>query len=271
MPDVKWTECVEVKGKVKLHDFETYIQDLKRSPNRELMVVSLCWKEGSSKDRLEGIKKVARKYVSDGRVGLARVTTGVDLYVCPCSYTILNLLAKHGFLNFNDNNNDYLIGCVVWKRNQINYPPTEEWSPIREPYKSSIQNNPFPIYSALVKSSEEAEPSLKTQVSHKRVMEEDMEISPQKKPCCRDDTVEPPPAGKINPPVLIPTNDFTYLGPSLLREKTHSHAYINPKPDFTYLAPVLMREQANAHEKTTTSDFTYLAPKWNAANQPYQG
>lgn len=116
------------------------------------------------------------------------------------------------------------------------------------------------------------------EMSPKRMMEEDMDISPQKKPCCRDDTeiipnfIPPPPAAKIHPPVLIPRNDFTYLGPALMREQAHSHhAYINPKPDFTYLGPVLMREQANARDKTRTGDFTHLGPKWNAANQPYQG
>jgi len=38
MPDVKWSESIEVKGKVKLHDFEKYIQELPRSRNKELMV-----------------------------------------------------------------------------------------------------------------------------------------------------------------------------------------------------------------------------------------
>lgn len=117
------------------------------------------------------------------------------------------------------------------------------------------------------------------EMSHKRMMEEDMDISPQKKPCSRDDTEiipnfipPPPPAAKIHPPVLIPRNDFTYLGPALMREQARSHhAYINPKPDFTYLGPILMREQANARDKTRTGDFTHLGPKWNAANQPYQG
>ncbi|CAK8534412.1 unnamed protein product [Lathyrus sativus] len=245
MPEIKWSERVEVKGKVKLHEFETYIRDLPNSPNRRLMVVSLYWKEESSKEKLEGIKKVGRKYVMEGRVGLAKVRSGVDLYVCPCSYTILNLLAKHGFYHSNDNktNNNYLVGCLVWKRNQINLPPTQQWSPIRQPCKSSVQKYPFPMYSDLVKCSEEdTKQSSPIEVSHKRMMEQDMDISPQKKPCYRDDKekpnfIAPSPAAKILPPILIPKNDFTYLGPSLMREKTHYHAYINLKPDFTYLGP----------------------------------
>jgi hypothetical protein len=38
MPNIKWCESVEVKGKVRLDAFEKYIQDLPRSRNRGLMV-----------------------------------------------------------------------------------------------------------------------------------------------------------------------------------------------------------------------------------------
>lgn len=38
MPDVNWSDSVEVKGKVKLEAFEKFIQDLPRSRNRRLMV-----------------------------------------------------------------------------------------------------------------------------------------------------------------------------------------------------------------------------------------
>ena len=42
IPDVNWSEFVEVKGKVKLEAFEKYIKDLPRSRNRGLMV-SYCY------------------------------------------------------------------------------------------------------------------------------------------------------------------------------------------------------------------------------------
>lgn len=38
IPDVNWSELVEVKGKVRLEAFEKYIKDLPRSRNRGLMV-----------------------------------------------------------------------------------------------------------------------------------------------------------------------------------------------------------------------------------------
>lgn len=43
MPDFKWSDNVEVKGKVKLEAFEKYIQDLPRSRNRGLMVRYCCF------------------------------------------------------------------------------------------------------------------------------------------------------------------------------------------------------------------------------------
>lgn len=43
MPGVKWSESIEVKGKVKLDAFEKYIQDLPRSRNRGLMVRNCCY------------------------------------------------------------------------------------------------------------------------------------------------------------------------------------------------------------------------------------
>ncbi|KAK7281610.1 hypothetical protein RIF29_09752 [Crotalaria pallida] len=152
MLDVKWSEAIEVKGKVKLDDFEKYIQDLPRSRNRRLMVVSLCWKEGSSKLALAGMKKVAKRYQECQRVGFAELSPSIVLYVCPHSETIITILAKHGFFKGKtavEENKDSMIGCVVWRRKQINSNPVETkserctnevpvpiWSPIHLPSES---------------------------------------------------------------------------------------------------------------------------------------
>lgn len=122
MPNDNWSEFVEVKGNVRLEAFEKYIQDLPRSRNRGLMVISLCWKEGSSKNTIKGMKEVAKGYKQKERVGLAKVSPGTDLYICPRSDTIITILAKYGFFKGMaavKDNQDSLIGCVVWKRNQI--------------------------------------------------------------------------------------------------------------------------------------------------------
>lgn len=120
MPDIKWSELVEVKGKVRLEAFEKYIQELARSRNRGLMVISLCWKEGSSKSGLAGLKEIAKGYKKGERVGFAQVSPGIDLYICPRTDAIITILAKHGFFKgmaaVEDKQNS-LVGCVVWRRN----------------------------------------------------------------------------------------------------------------------------------------------------------
>lgn len=65
--------------------------------------------------------QVAKGYKKGKRVGFVQVSQGIDLYVCPRSDSIITILAKHGFFKgmtaFEDNQ-DSLIGCVVWRRKQ---------------------------------------------------------------------------------------------------------------------------------------------------------
>ncbi|XP_072977977.1 uncharacterized protein [Typha angustifolia] len=117
--DIKWPEHVEIKGKVRLQAFEKFIQELPHSRNRSLMVTSLCWKVGSSKAGLMGMKEVAKSYRESERVGFAQICSGFDLYVCPRSETIITILAKYGFFKgimAIEEDQDSLIGCVVWRR-----------------------------------------------------------------------------------------------------------------------------------------------------------
>ncbi|KAF9615225.1 hypothetical protein IFM89_022487 [Coptis chinensis] len=96
-PDVKWSKSIVVKGKVRLEAFEKFIQELPRSRSRGLMVISLCWKVGSSKTALSGMKEVAKGYKEEEKVGFAQPSRGIDLYVCPRSDIIITILAKYGF------------------------------------------------------------------------------------------------------------------------------------------------------------------------------
>ncbi|CAK9137385.1 unnamed protein product [Ilex paraguariensis] len=84
-------------------------------------VISLCWKEGSSATGLEGMKEVAKGYQKGKRVGFAQLAPGVDLYICPRSEAIITILAKYGFfkgMTAVEDNQDSLIGCVVWRKNR---------------------------------------------------------------------------------------------------------------------------------------------------------
>ncbi|KAJ6372688.1 hypothetical protein OIU76_027079 [Salix suchowensis] len=152
MPVLKWSEFLEVKGKVRLEAFEKYVQDLPRSRNRGLMVISLRCKEGSSKSGLAGMKEVAKGYKKGKRVGFVQLSQGIDLYVCPRSDSIITILAKHGFFKGMaavEGNQDSLIGCVVWRRNQASSCSVLEKSerkhgslyeqPLKSPSDSSVE------------------------------------------------------------------------------------------------------------------------------------
>ncbi|CAL9039340.1 unnamed protein product [Musa banksii] len=117
--DIRWCDLLEVKGKVRLQAFEKFIQELPRSRTRALMVISLCWKAGSSISGLTGMKEVAKVYQESERVGFAQICPGIDLYVCPRSETIITILAKFGFFKGMaavEEDQNSLIGCVVWRR-----------------------------------------------------------------------------------------------------------------------------------------------------------
>ncbi|XP_055822752.1 uncharacterized protein LOC129891416 isoform X2 [Solanum dulcamara] len=119
--DPKWSEFVEVKGKVRLDAFEKYVRDLPRSRNRRLMVISICFKEGAPEKGLKGMKQVAREYLKGDRVGFANLSPGVDIYLCPPSNAIITILAKYGFFKGMaavEGNSELMIGCVVWRKNR---------------------------------------------------------------------------------------------------------------------------------------------------------
>ncbi|GMQ07149.1 hypothetical protein CsSME_00051472 [Camellia sinensis var. sinensis] len=139
--DTNWGESVEVKGKVRLEAFEKYIQDLPRSRNRGLMVISLCWKEGSSETGLKGMKEIAKGYKKGERVGFAKLSPGIDLYICPRSDAIITILAKYGFFKGMaavEDNRDSMIGCVVWRRNK-----TSSNSVVKKPESKSNSSQPL--------------------------------------------------------------------------------------------------------------------------------
>uniref|UniRef100_A0A1D1ZCY0 Spen paralogue and orthologue SPOC C-terminal domain-containing protein n=1 Tax=Anthurium amnicola TaxID=1678845 RepID=A0A1D1ZCY0_9ARAE len=151
--EVNWSRCVEVKGKVRLEAFEKFVQELPRSRTRALMVISIYWKVGSSETGLKGMKEVAKGYKDGQRVGYAQICPGIDLYVCPRSEAIITILAKYGFFKGMaavEDDQDSLIGCVVWRRNYLSsdfaskkpekkdFPSAEQ--PLDSP-KSAISNN----------------------------------------------------------------------------------------------------------------------------------
>ncbi|XP_006358308.1 uncharacterized protein [Solanum tuberosum] len=119
--DVKWSEFVVAKGRVRLDDFEKYIKNLPSSSSRALTVVSICLKKGASAIGLKGMKAVAKDYMKCGRVGIAKLSPGVTIYLCPPTNAIFIILEKYGFLKGTaavEGNSQLMIGCVVWQKNR---------------------------------------------------------------------------------------------------------------------------------------------------------
>ncbi|KAD2394305.1 hypothetical protein E3N88_41282 [Mikania micrantha] len=140
-----WPDFIEVKGKVRLEAFEKYVQDLPRSRNRGLMVISISWNEGSSNIGLNGMKEVAKGYKKSSRVGFAQLLPGIDLYICPRSDPIITILAKYGFfkgMSVLDDKPDSMIGCVVWRKNRPINPVTNTSDGKNSPNLTQPQNSP---------------------------------------------------------------------------------------------------------------------------------
>ncbi|XAR56062.1 hypothetical protein NMG60_11036364 [Bertholletia excelsa] len=93
---------------------------------RTTMVISLCWKHGSLETGLTGMKQVAEGYKKGKRVGYAQISKGIDLYICPRSEVIVTILAKYGFFKgmaVVEDNQDSMIGCLVWRKNRKSSTP----------------------------------------------------------------------------------------------------------------------------------------------------
>ncbi|XP_071682888.1 uncharacterized protein [Lolium perenne] len=129
--DIVWPDTIEIKGRVKLEDFQKFVKDLRHSKNRSIMVISLCCKVGSTKDGVGGIQEVAKRFEVNQRVGFAEIENGPYIYICPRNEAVITNLGKYGFwkgVSTVDTNQDSLIGFVVWDRNPLVKTSTTECS-----------------------------------------------------------------------------------------------------------------------------------------------
>lgn len=66
--------------------------------------------------------QVSNGYKKGKKVGYAQLSAGTDLYICPCSSFIITILAKYGFfkgMSATEENQESMIGCVVWRKSQV--------------------------------------------------------------------------------------------------------------------------------------------------------
>ncbi|XP_010254213.1 PREDICTED: uncharacterized protein LOC104595259 [Nelumbo nucifera] len=116
----EWPRFLEIKGRVRLNAFEKFLQDLRMSRSRAIMVVQFCWKEGSPENGRVNLCEVADSYVMDERVGFAELP-GVELYFCPPHTRTVEMLGKILTKDQSEtlgSTDTGLIGVVVWKKAQ---------------------------------------------------------------------------------------------------------------------------------------------------------
>ncbi|KAI6681489.1 hypothetical protein NL676_035370 [Syzygium grande] len=121
-PSNDWSSSLEIKGRVRLDAFEKFLQDLRMSRSRAIMVVHFVCKEESSESERASLCEVADSYVLDERVGFAEPSQGVELYLCPPHAKIREMLSKilpEDQLNVLSDVENGLIGVVVWRRSHL--------------------------------------------------------------------------------------------------------------------------------------------------------
>eukprot|EP00897_Mesotaenium_endlicherianum_P007048 jgi/Mesen1/6371/ME000329S05534 len=89
--------AVELKGRVKLADLDTYLTQLRSSRSRSVTVVSVAADGGKQQPEDEvAVKEAAEQYEKGGRTGYAEPAVGVELYLVPAAGQALSLLHSHG-------------------------------------------------------------------------------------------------------------------------------------------------------------------------------
>ncbi|KAG6420334.1 hypothetical protein SASPL_116858 [Salvia splendens] len=122
----EWSPSLEIKGRVRLDAFEKFLQELPKSRTRALMIIQFVLKDKSSESQQSTISEAINSYASDERLGFAEPAAGVELYLCPPTPRIAELLKKHlpkeGRESDNSVGNE-LMGVVVWRRAHLSVSP----------------------------------------------------------------------------------------------------------------------------------------------------
>ncbi|KAK7410295.1 hypothetical protein VNO78_00973 [Psophocarpus tetragonolobus] len=114
-----WPGFLEIKGRVRLDAFEKFLQDLRMSRSRAIMVSHFVSKEP---DEQSTLREVADSYILDERVGFAEPAHGVELYFCPphkkTVEMLSNILPKEQIEAVISIDNG-LIGIIVWRKTNL--------------------------------------------------------------------------------------------------------------------------------------------------------
>ncbi|KAL0297298.1 UNVERIFIED_CONTAM: PHD finger protein 3 [Sesamum radiatum] len=143
-PVTEWPSSLEIKGRVRLDAFEKFLQDLPMSRTRAVMVLQFVLKDKSSENQRADLSEAIDSYVADDRLGFAEPAAGVELYLCPPTSRIAELLnrnmPKEPRLESDNSMENGLIGVVVWRRAHISNTISPNSS---SHHKHSFKKQPF--------------------------------------------------------------------------------------------------------------------------------
>ncbi|KAH7439680.1 hypothetical protein KP509_04G072000 [Ceratopteris richardii] len=114
-----WPKLIEIKGRVRLDALEKFVQELRLSRTRAVMVIACRIDGGEGTAAANAMKEAANQYQRGERVGYAEPIPGYELYLFPGGGGSLKLLVEHGYLNVDQVSsaeNGILIGFVVCRR-----------------------------------------------------------------------------------------------------------------------------------------------------------
>ncbi|CAN6207367.1 unnamed protein product [Urochloa humidicola] len=136
-----WRRFVDIKGRVRLNDFQEFLEQLPKSRSRTITVTELRLKEGSLESGRQQFLQTINSYISDERVGLVKLAEGVELYICPSQGKAAQILTEH--LPKEHSGSQIItgvsvIGVLVWRRHHISSEtPTRHDSSKRQPMSIS--------------------------------------------------------------------------------------------------------------------------------------
>ncbi|KAI3468280.1 hypothetical protein Pfo_024943 [Paulownia fortunei] len=139
----EWPTSLEIKGRVRLDAFEKFLQELPMSRTRAVMVLQFVLRDKSSEDQRSNLSEAIDSYAADERLGYAEPVPGVELYLCPPTSRMADMLNKLMPKERPENNNSIengLIGVVVWRRAHISNTISPNSS---SHHKHSLKKQPF--------------------------------------------------------------------------------------------------------------------------------
>ncbi|CAL5053564.1 unnamed protein product [Urochloa decumbens] len=136
-----WRRFVDIKGRVRLTDFQEFLEQLPKSRTRTVTVTELRLKEGSLESGRRQFLQTIDSYISDERVGLVKLAEGAELYICPSQGKAAQILTEH--LPKEHSVSQTMtgvsaIGVFVWRRHLISSEtPTRHDGSKRQPMSIS--------------------------------------------------------------------------------------------------------------------------------------